>query len=155
MRKISWSTVAVVSLVMVLVSLTGASFTDIGEWYQNLTKPSFQPPNWVFAPAWTTLYILIAISAYLIYTSQKEGSRMVLIILAGNLVLNVLWSLFFFTQHNLLLALIDLILLWISIIAIIAKARQISCLSAWLLVPYLLWVSFAGVLNYTILILNR
>ena len=155
MKKISWSTVAVVALVMVLVSLTGASFTQIGEWFQSLSKPSFQPPNWLFAPVWTILYLFIGISAYLIYTSKKEGSRIVLTILAANLVLNVLWSFFFFTQHNLLLALIDLILLWITIVVIIAKARQISRLSVWLFVPYLLWVSFAGVLNYAILILNR
>ncbi len=154
MNKIAWKVVFVIALLMILVSFTGASFTHINEWYYNLHKPAFQPPNWLFAPVWTVLYILIGVAAYLMYMNRKDDTRLILTILVLNLIFNILWSYLFFTQHNLLLALLDLILVWITILVVIVKTRPIKNLAAWLLVPYFLWVGFAGILNYYILILN-
>ncbi len=155
MKRISWSAVLVITLLMVLVAFTGSSFTHIDSWYYSLHKPPFQPPNWLFAPVWTLLYILIGIAAYLLYQSKKAGQALVLGVLFLNLILNVLWSYLFFTDHNLLLAMFDLVLLWLTTCVIILKARPLHSIAAWLFAPYLLWLSFAGVLNYTILVLNR
>ncbi len=128
----------------------GSIFTTsaIPTWYATLIKPSFSPPNWIFAPVWTILYILMGISAYLIRKSS------VLRLFWIHLVVNVLWSYLFFGLRNPLYGLICILLLWGLIVAIIYRFYRIDKLAAWLLYPYLAWVTFAAFLNYNIWILN-
>lgn len=126
-------------------------------WYSAIQKPSFTPPAWIFAPVWTTLYILMGVAAFLVWRRGLE-SRPVRVALAwflGQLVLNALWSPVFFGWHRIGLALIVLVLLWIVLAVTLWRFAGISKVAAALLIPYLLWVSFAGVLNASIWWLNR
>ncbi|MBU0536441.1 MAG: tryptophan-rich sensory protein [Nanoarchaeota archaeon] len=138
-----------------LAGLIGSIFTtsSISSWYSKLTKPSFNPPNWIFGPVWTTLFVLMGISFYLVWTSGKNIKLAVTIFIV-QLVLNTLWSILFFGMQNPFAAFIELIFLWIAILATIIIFYRISPTAAYLLVPYLLWVSFAGILNYSIYSLN-
>lgn len=138
------------------VGVLGSFFTisSIPTWYVTLNKPFFSPPNWVFAPVWTTLYILMGIALYLIWTSKIQLRQHVLNLFFIQLGLNVLWSLIFFGWHNPLLALVDIIALWIAIVLTIKYFYPVSRLAAYLLIPYLLWVSFASILNLSIILLN-
>jgi benzodiazapine receptor len=141
-----------------LAGYVGSIFTtpEIGIWYAALEKPFFSPPNWVFAPVWTTLFLLMGISLYLIWEKQvlNEGRGFAISIFIFQLALNILWSLLFFGFHSPLAAFIEIIALWIMILFTIEDFSKISKLSAWLLLPYILWVSFAGVLNFFIWWLN-
>lgn len=138
-----------------MVAVTGGALTDIGPWYRSLAKPSWQPPDWLFGPAWTTIFILAAVSAALAWRAAGQGERrMVVILFVANGILNVLWSLLFFHLQRPLLAGIEVVLLWASIVALIWYLQRFSRPAALLLVPYLLWVSFATVLNWTIALLN-
>ena len=130
---------------------------QIKSWYIYLHKPVFNPPNWLFGPVWTILYIMIGISAYLIWTGDSTRihfikARTIYII---QLVLNFSWSIVFFGMHQILMALIVIVLLWASIVININAFSKINKIAAWLLVPYLLWVSFAGLLNFSIYVLNK
>jgi tryptophan-rich sensory protein len=137
-------------LAVIATAFIGSRFTKIDLWYESV-KPSITPPNIVFPIVWTTLFILIAISMYLaISNSNKKTRNKIIILFAINLILNVLWSLLFFTMHNPIIAFIDLVLLWLSIIAIMVVSWKISKKASWLLLPYLLWVTFAGILNYLV-----
>lgn len=135
------------------------TYSKIPTWYALLQKPDFSPPNYVFGPVWTTLYILIGISLYLVW-SKKVGSKNVklksigLKIFAVQLVLNGLWSIVFFGIEQVLFAFLVIAALWVSIIFSIIYFYKISKISAYLLIPYLLWVSFASVLNFSIYLLN-
>lgn len=148
-----------ISLLMPLgVGLLGSIFAGnfVSSWYSNLIKPSFNPPQWVFAPVWTVLYILIGLSFYALWTNNhprkfKTLSRVYFV----QLGLNGLWSLLFFGFQNPLLAFIDIILLWIFILIFIWKSYTLSKISAYLFIPYWLWVSFALILNLSIIVLNR
>lgn len=125
-------------------------------WYNQLQKPEFNPPSWVFSPVWTILYILMGVSLYIIWNSrinQKEASR-AYFAFGLQLGLNILWSILFFGLRNLFYAFVDIILLLAAIVATIAVFYRIDRKAALLLVPYLLWVSFASVLNYSIWQLN-
>ena len=136
----------------------GSVFTSssVGSWYRTLNKPPFNPPAWVFAPVWTLLYIMMGISLFLAWTGEKglQLKKMALSMFCVQLFLNILWSFFFFGKENPLLAFIAIILLWIAIIFTITLFKKISALSSYLLAPYLLWVTFASVLNYSIFIMN-
>ncbi|MCS7250275.1 MAG: tryptophan-rich sensory protein [candidate division WOR-3 bacterium] len=139
--------------------ILGSIFTtpSIPTWYRQLIKPPFTPPNWLFAPAWTLLFLLMGISLYLVWEKglkDKEVKKALLIFLI-QLVLNILWSFIFFTLKSLLFAFIEIVILWIAILLTIIYFYKISKASAYLLLPYLFWVSFASVLNFSILILNR
>jgi benzodiazapine receptor len=129
---------------------------QIPGWYSTLKKPSFNPPPWLFAPVWTVLYILIAIAAYLIWKhrSRKPVYRVTRTVYFIQLFLNFSWSIVFFGLHQILGALIIIILLWLSIGLTINWFSKFNKIAGWLLVPYLLWVSFAGVLNASIYFLN-
>jgi tryptophan-rich sensory protein len=118
-------------------------------WYQSV-KPSITPPNWVFPLAWNILFFMIFVSLYLSLVSVKKKSlRLELKIAFGvNLLLNILWSFFYFFLKKPNFAFFELILFWLSIIAMIYTTSKINKKSAWLLLPYFLWVSFAGILNY-------
>lgn len=118
-------------------------------WYFTLNKPFFSPPNWVFGPVWTILYILMGISLYLVWIKREVPG-----IFWIQLILNALWSMIFFGLKNPSAALIDIIALWIAIVLTIKAFSKINKLAANLLYPYLAWVSFASVLNLAIVLLN-
>ncbi len=127
----------------------------IASWYPTIAKPSFNPPNWIFGPVWTTLYVLMAIAAWLVWRRPAPPvTRTALLLFVLQLVLNSVWSLLFFGLHRIDLALIDIILLLASIIATTIAFYRHSLVAAWLLIPYLAWVSFATVLNFAIWRLN-
>lgn len=136
----------------------GSFFTasSITSWYAGLEKPSFNPPNFIFGPVWTTLYILMGVSVYLVWQSQTKTSstRNVRWLFWVHLVLNASWSLVFFGLENPLAALFVIIALWGMIVLLIIQFWRISKLASLLLVPYLCWVSFATVLNFAIWQLN-
>jgi len=127
------------------VGSSGSIFTDVGPWYQSLRKPFFTPPNWVIPVVWNILFLLIALSGGLMYFQARR--KMFFTVYGLNLILNFLWSLLFFGLRSPQWAFVELVGLWLSIAALIALAWRGSRLAAWLLVPYLAWVSFAGVLN--------
>jgi len=131
---------------------TAAGITD---WYVTLNKPSFNPPNYLFAPVWTTLYTLMGISLFIIWRSPEGRNRNnALVIFAVQITLNFFWSFLFFKFNLPGVALAEIVLLWTSILMMIILFRRISKLAAFLQVPYLLWVSFATVLNAAIWYLN-
>jgi tryptophan-rich sensory protein len=132
------------------------TFPAIGDWYAGLKKPGFSPPDWVFGPAWITLYTLMAISAYLVWHQgfEKKEVKTALIIFALQLVFNILWSWLFFGLQSPFVALIEIIVLWFLIALTILKFWKISQLAGLLLLPYLAWVSFAALLNFFIYRLN-
>ena len=130
--------------------------TSVSTWYTELQKPGFTPPNWIFAPVWITLFLLMGISAYIIWEKgiKNKNVRISLIIFIIQLTLNTLWSLFFFGLKSPFYAFIDIILLWIAIVLVIISFFKLSKTAGILLLPYILWVSFAGILNFFILRLN-
>jgi len=129
---------------------------QIAGWYSTLTKPSFNPPNWLFAPVWTGIYIMIAIAAYLVW-KRRDNSRVyavTIFIYIIQLALNFSWSIVFFGLHGILPALVIILLLWASIVLNIRWFNKFGHTAAFLMVPYLLWVSFASLLNLSIYLLN-
>jgi tryptophan-rich sensory protein len=142
-----------------LAGIIGSVFTtpSIPGWYEGLVKPPFNPPNWIFGPVWTILYAMMGVAAYLVYEKgmrNKEVKR-AMAVFAGQLLLNTLWSIVFFGAHMILAGAVVIVLLWVGILDSILLFRPISKLAAGLLVPYILWVSFATVLNSSLYILNR
>lgn len=128
----------------------------IPEWYATLNQPSFNPPNWVFGPVWTTLYLLMGISFFLIWKLEAGKKRnQAIVIFLVQLILNFAWSFFFFYFNMIWLALIDIILLWSTIVLMLARFYKLKPLTAYLNIPYLLWVTFATVLNAAYYFLNR
>lgn len=123
------------------------------DWYPTLNKPFFNPPSWVFAPAWTILYIMMAVAAWRVWLAGPS-SKPALNLFFIQLVLNFLWSVFFFGLRSPALALIDIIAMWIMIALTMRAFFKIARPAGWLLVPYLAWVSFAAVLNASIWWLN-
>ena len=138
--------------------LLGALATSTGQdsWYATLIKPSFNPPSWLFGPVWTLLYVLMGISLFLVIMEGKKGRniRIPLILFAVQLILNTLWSFAFFGLESPLYGLLVIIPLWVFIFATIVTFYPIRKAAAWLLVPYIAWVSFATILNYALYSLN-
>lgn len=126
---------------------------NIPGWYAGLAKPSFNPPNWVFAPVWTTLYVFMAIAAWRVWCTQGWRSKGLALWLI-QLALNFAWSVLFFGAHNPGAALADLAVLWLAIVATLTVFWRADRVAGLLLTPYLVWVSFAGVLNYWVWQLN-
>ena len=127
----------------------------IATWYAALTKPSWTPPNWIFGPVWSALYFCMAIAAWLIWRQGGFSNATLPLTLFGfQLVLNVYWSCIFFGQENPCLAFVEVLLLWLAIAATMIEFWQRSRIAGILFVPYLVWVSFASVLNFTIWRLN-
>lgn len=141
-----------------LVGLSGIPFTSsaIPSWYATLSRPFFSPPNWIFGPVWTTLYAMMGISAYLVWMKGAKHQKVTyaLRFFAVQLILNFAWSLLFFGLRNPLLGLIDIMALWLAIAYTIRLFYPLSKPAAYLLIPYLLWVSFATILNLSIFLLN-
>lgn len=128
---------------------------SITTWYATLVKPSFNPPNGIFAPVWTTLYILIGISFYLFWTKKAKNKTWGYVLFFAQLILNACWSIVFFGAHNTFGALIVIGLLWLSILLTIINFVKVSKIAGYILLPYLIWVSFAALLNFEVFILNR
>ncbi len=150
----SW-TVIIVALLTAAVALAGGLLTQIGPWYRQLKKPTWQPPDWLFGPAWTIIFILAAYAAIDSYTNTSGNARTaVVVVFAINAVLNIAWSAFFFTLRSPMMALYEVVLLWLSIISIMVVISPYSPQGVYALIPYLLWVSFAAFLTYTIVQLN-
>ena len=164
-----------------LVGVVGSFFTisQIPLWYGSLNKPFFNPPSWIFGPVWTLLFVLMGISLYLVWLKKWEAKNSIstrkekawnslsqkfysgswrktniIIIFVFQLVLNVLWSVIFFGWHSPALAFFELLMLWFAIVFTIINFYRVSKTSAWIMLPYLMWVSFAGILNLAIFILN-
>lgn len=154
-------TIGQLAAALVLPQLAGALgslFTApaISGWYASLARPPIAPPNWVFAPVWTTLFLLMGIALFLVW---REGAshgrvRIALTLFHVQLTLNVLWSALFFGLQSPGAAFVEILVLWLAIIATTAAFASISRVAAWLLAPYLCWVSFAAYLNYLIWVLN-
>jgi tryptophan-rich sensory protein len=134
----------------------GAFFTlsSVQSWYLTLNKPSWNPPSWLFGPVWTTLYVLMGIACFLIWKSEHPSKKQVLTLYFLQLFLNFLWSPAFFGVQNPMLGMLVIVPLWAAILACILLFRKINGWAALLMIPYLLWVSFATVLNATIWYLN-
>ncbi len=141
-----------------MAGIIGSIFTvkNIPTWYASLAKPAFNPPAWVFGPVWTTLFLLMGIAAFLVWQKgpSRKDVKVALTIFGLQLVLNTFWSIIFFSLHSLGWAFLELIVLWLVILANIIVFAKISKPAAWLLLPYILWVSFAGLLNFTLWQLN-
>jgi len=151
-----WKPIAAAALSATAVGALGALTTELGTWYYALRKPAWQPPDWLFGPAWTLIFALAALAGVLYWREeyQREARLRILAAFALNAFLNTLWSLLFFRLKRPDLALDEVGFLWLSIALLILLLRRRSATAAWLLVPYLLWVSFAAYLNWTIVQLN-
>jgi len=158
-KRFNFAKLAISVLGVLLVGFVSSFFGmgSIETWYQTLSKPSFNPPSWVFGPAWTLLYILIGVSFYLVWTSDadKAAKKQAYLIFVVQLALNFLWTFLFFGNQMIFGALLDIILLWAVILLNIFVFYKITKAAGVLLIPYLLWVSFAALLNYFIWALNR
>ena len=129
---------------------------SIPDWYATLNRPSFNPPNWIFGPVWTTLYLLMGISLFLIWKQDKSKERNLAIwVFLLQLLLNFGWSFIFFYFNMIGLALIEIILLWISIVIMLILYYKIKPIAAYINIPYFLWVTFAAILNASYYFLNR
>jgi benzodiazapine receptor len=153
----------VIKLVVAIVACQcagaiGSIFTTpaIPTWYATLEKPFFTPPNWLFAPAWITLYLLMAIAAFLIWRRGlgQEGVKSALLVFLVQLVLNALWSVVFFGLQSPLWGMVVILALWVAILLTIIKFFKLSTAAGSLMLPYILWVSFASALNVAIWVLN-
>lgn len=131
-----------------------ANSNSLTSWYAGLEKPNFNPPNWIFAPVWTFLFILMGVSFFLVWNKKQDGKTKAFIIFFTHLFLNILWSYLFFWFQNPSLAFVEIIIFWFSIIATAFYFYRISKISGLLFLPYILWVSFASILNFYIVKLN-
>lgn len=149
--------IAAVGLPLAVGSIAGLfTASSVKGWFITLNKPAFNPPGWLFAPVWTILYILMGIAFYMIWNKGVAASlkRKAMLFYFAQLVLNFCWSFIFFYAKQPGWAVVDIVLLWILIVGTIYWFSKISKPAAWLLVPYILWVSFATVLNFAIWKLN-
>ncbi len=130
--------------------------SEITTWYAALIKPSFNPPNFLFAPVWIILYTLMAISFYLIWDNEPSPKRdKALRLFITQMVFNILWSFIFFKLHEIFIALLDIVLMWLFIVFTMVSFYKINPKASLLLVPYIIWVSYATLLNFAIWNLNR
>ena len=146
-------------LICQTAGIIGSLFTtsSISSWYSTINKPSFNPPNWIFGPVWITLYIMMGISLYLVWQKSDLSGisvKRALILFGIQLALNSLWSIIFFGLHSPMAAFFEIVVLWVFILLTILEFWKISHLAGWLLVPYLFWVTFASILNFSIWRLN-
>jgi translocator protein len=150
-------------LIFAILLCLGAGFigslfnmNSIDTWYKEINRPSFTPPDYVFGPVWTLLYIMMAVSLYLVYinVSDRKQAMQAYTVFGVQLFLNVLWSLLFFGLRSPASALVEIIILWAAIALNIYYFQKISKAAALLLVPYILWVTFAAVLNLSFVLLN-
>ena len=139
----------------IVVAILGAVLTDIGDWYFSLQKPSWQPPDWAFGPAWTIIFASTATAGVIAWLAAPGQRPLLAAAFTINGLLNIAWSWLFFRLRRPDWALVEVIVFWLSILALIIVCGRIDSLAGWLLVPYLVWVTFAANLNRTIVRLNR
>ena len=157
--KLRYLPLAISILITQAVGIAASYFTlpEVEGWYSTLKKPPITPPDWLFAPVWTTIYVLMGISAYLVW--QRRGKspyyKVTIAVYAMQLLLNFCWAIIFFGTHQILGGSIDTVLLWIAIVANIICFNKFSKTAAWLLAPYFLWTSFSIILNFWFFMLNR
>jgi translocator protein len=155
-RRSFWKPVLIAAGVAVFIGMLGGTLTDTGPWYQNLRKPSWQPPDWLFGPAWILIFALATVSAVYAWRNSKDRTQRewVIGLFALNGFLNVLWSTLFFALKRPDWALIEVALLWLSILLPMVVFWRIARRASLYLLPYLAWVSFAAFLNLTVVRLN-
>ncbi len=142
----------IIFFALVAVAACSGAFFKPGPWYDRLDKPSWNPPDWVFPVVWTILYIFIAFAGWLVWSEVGVGT--VIIVWGIQLVLNAIWSFLFFGMKRMDLAFVEVTALWTSIVVFILLAWPISTVAALLFVPYLVWVSTAALLNWTVWKMN-
>jgi tryptophan-rich sensory protein len=153
----SWVVLAGLLILCAAVGAGGGAVTvpQVPTWYAGLNQPSFRPPDWLFGPVWTTLYLMMAIAAWLAWRTAGRAHRSgVIVLFVLQLTLNALWPPIFFGAHLLLIGLIDIVLLWLALAATLVRFWTVRPVAGILLLPYLAWVSFASVLNAAIWRLN-
>jgi tryptophan-rich sensory protein len=155
---VSYPRLAAAVLACIIIGSLGSvvTVTGPGSWYESLAKPWFTPPGWVFAPVWITLFTLMGIAMYLAWQSGtgRREVRVALALFGIQFVLNVLWSFLFFGLRSPFLGLLDILVLWVLIAATIAAFYRVKKAAAYLLLPYIAWVTLASLLNYAIWALN-
>lgn len=159
MKNTNFLKLIIALIIPQLFAIIGSLFTvtSEGSWYDLLLKPGFNPPNWLFGPVWTILFILMGIAAFLIWRKglERKEIRFALLIFVFQLALNLFWSFIFFTLKSPAIAFSEIISLWFAILATTLAFYQISKPAAYLLIPYIIWISFAALLNYNIWMLNK
>lgn len=151
-----WKPVVVAAAAALFVAMLGGLMTDIGPWYLSLKQPAWKPPDWAFGPVWTTIFALAAAAGVMgwRHAPSKSERELQLVLFALNGFLNVFWSLLYFRLHRPDWALLEVPLLWLSVLALIVVLRRSSATAAWLLGPYLVWVAIAARLNWQTVQLN-
>jgi len=152
----TWKPILVAASAAVLVAFLGALATDVGPWYQALAKPAWKPPDWLFGPAWTLIFALTAAAAVVAWTKARtvRERRRLVVLFAANGVLNVLWSVLFFGLRRPDLALLEVGLLWVSILSLVVTLWRIVRFASILVLPYLAWVSLAAAVNVAVVRMN-
>jgi translocator protein len=147
--------IIVAAIIAILVLWIGGAMTTVGPWYHNLRKPPWNPPRWIFGPAWTVILGLAATAGVLAWMNAPDGAHThVAVLFCINIVLQMLWSPLFFRLRRPDWALIEVPFLWLSIVTLMVRVAPFSPMASWLLLPYLLWVTFAAILNFTIVLRN-
>ncbi len=156
-NKVDWPILILAIVLPFIAAAIGSYFTNpaIPGWFVTLNKPFFSPPNWLFGPVWTLLYFLMGFSLYLVWLKQGIKFSGVQLVFYAQLVVNALWSIVFFGLQDPLAAFFVIIALWCLIVSCIIGFKKINKKASWLLAPYILWVSFASILNFSIWFLNR
>ena len=150
-----WGPLLAAIAVAVVTGAAGGLLTDLGPWYYGLSFPPWKPPDWLFGPAWTTIYALCVAAFVVAWRRAPPDAHATIVWLFGiNIVLNVAWSALFFKLRRPDFALVEVVLLWLSIVVLINALRQWSWLASLLLLPYLAWVSFASALNAAVVMRN-
>lgn len=158
--KFNWFGLLVSVVFAELAGVVGALFTNeaVKVWYPTLAKPAINPPSWLFAPVWTTLFLLMGVAAYLVFINHNKQNNNIwtwaITFYVVQLVLNTYWSILFFGYQQIGPALAEIIILWVFILTTMLLFYRIKPLAGWLLAPYLAWVSFATYLNYNYWLLN-
>lgn len=157
LRRSDWPVLVIcIALPLMVGAVSGyATSRSVDTWYATLAKPPFNPPNAVFGPVWTLLYVLMGVTLFLLWRSPSSPQRTRALIAFGvQLALNFAWSFLFFRYHLVTAAFVEILVLWGCILAMIVFSFRVKPVSAWLQTPYLLWVSFAALLNGAIRVLN-
>jgi benzodiazapine receptor len=154
--KYNLKKIVIMVVVAELVGVLGSVFTApaIAGWYAALNKPFFTPPGWLFAPVWVTLFLLMGIAAGIVWNSKSKLKRIALRVYYGQLVLNLAWSMLFFGARAPAAAFAEIVLLWVAILYTILIFRKVDIKAAYLMVPYICWVTIASALNLGIVLLN-
>jgi benzodiazapine receptor len=155
--RINYLKLVICLVICQLAGIIGSIFTTpaIPGWYATLERPAFTPSNWLFAPVWTFLFLLMGITLYLIWQAYpKKEAKSALLFFVIQLGLNILWSVIFFGLKSPMIAFFEIVVLWLAILLTIAKSFEVSKVAGYLLLPYILWVNFAAVLNFFLWRLN-